>query len=185
MSRTPCEKRQVTRPPRHDDRRADDTSAVVELAGTHARLRRCDRQLGEELSPNTRGPARAEGEFGRGVEHRIADIGGVSARQGDEPAIGERGRRAAAIVGRSADPMIRIQAVAVGESYLEEALLKPFLDPATLTRCPASPGGARDNFNNVCDYAGYNASAVTLPNASTATLTAASHCSASVTSRWT
>jgi hypothetical protein len=28
-------------------------------------------------------------------------------------------------------------------------------------------------------------SAVSLPNASTATLTAASHCSASVTSRWT
>lgn len=74
-----------------------------------------------------------------------------------------------AIAGRSADPMIRIQTVAVAESLLEEALLKPFLDPATLTRCPPSPGGARDNFNNICDYAGYSASAVTLPNGAAVT----------------
>ena len=74
-----------------------------------------------------------------------------------------------AIAGRSADPMIRIQAVAVAESFLEEALLKSFLDPLTLTRCPASPGGARDTFNNVCDYAGYSASSVTLPNGAAVT----------------
>lgn len=68
------------------------------------------------------------------------------------------------IVGHSADPMVRTQAVAVAESFLEEALQKPFLDPSTHTRCPASPGGNRDNFNNVCDYAGYSASGVRLPN---------------------
>jgi len=69
----------------------------------------------------------------------------------------------------SADPMIRIQTVAVAESLLEEALLKPFLDPSLLNSpdpdpCPASPGGDRDGFNNVCDYAGYKSNGIRLPN---------------------
>ena len=71
------------------------------------------------------------------------------------------------IVGRSADPMVRMQAVAVAESLLEEALLKPFLDPVTGTRCPAPPSGNRENYNNVCDFNGYSSTGVTLPNGST------------------
>lgn len=73
------------------------------------------------------------------------------------------------VASRSADPMIRTQTVALAESFLEEALLKPFLDPATASRCPSSPGGNRDNFDNVCDYNGYNASTITLPNGSAVT----------------
>lgn len=69
----------------------------------------------------------------------------------------------AAIVGRSADPMIRTQAVALAESFLEEALLKPYLDPGGSV-CPPSPGGNRENFNNVCDYNNYNSASITLPN---------------------
>lgn len=74
------------------------------------------------------------------------------------------------MVGRSADPMIRAQTIAIAESFLEEALQKPFLDPGpgvgVGTRCPASPGGARTNFNNVCDYNGYGPVAIVLPDGS-------------------
>lgn len=66
------------------------------------------------------------------------------------------------IVGRSSDPMIRAQSLAIAESFLEEATGKAFLDPATGTRCPA-PEASRANFNNVCDYNGYSASTITLP----------------------
>ncbi|RLT97931.1 MAG: type II secretion system protein [Ketobacter sp.] len=67
------------------------------------------------------------------------------------------------IVGRSSDPMVRTQSVSLAESYLEEALLKPFHDPGGSV-CPASPGGNRENFNNVCDYHNYSAASITLPN---------------------
>jgi MSHA pilin protein MshD len=63
------------------------------------------------------------------------------------------------------NPMIWHQAVAVGEAYLEEILLKPFCDPDPGNICQVSnpPGGAnctvcpaaeasRDLFDNVCDY---------------------------------
>jgi MSHA pilin protein MshD len=60
----------------------------------------------------------------------------------------------AAITGRSADPMLRQQSLAVAEAYLEEILLQPFLDP-TGAVCPAAPAG-RANFDNVCDYNGLN-----------------------------
>ncbi|MEE2733225.1 MAG: type II secretion system protein [Pseudomonadota bacterium] len=69
------------------------------------------------------------------------------------------------IVGRSADPMIRVQSIAIAESYLEEVLQKPFLDSATNSRCPGATGG-RSTFNNVCDYNGYSSSSITLPNGS-------------------
>lgn len=68
------------------------------------------------------------------------------------------------ILSRSADPMIRTQAITLAQAYLEETLQKPFYDPATGTICPASPGGNRDNFNNVCDYNGYTSSSISLPN---------------------
>lgn len=54
----------------------------------------------------------------------------------------------------SADPMVEAQAVAIAESYLEEIMLKPFLDPTTGTVCPAPPSGGRSVYDNVCDYNG-------------------------------
>ncbi|GAB4350656.1 MAG: hypothetical protein Kow006_13640 [Gammaproteobacteria bacterium] len=55
--------------------------------------------------------------------------------------------------GRSADPVLREQAVAIAEAYLEEITLKAFLDPDTGTDCPP-PEASRSNFDNVCDYNG-------------------------------
>lgn len=60
----------------------------------------------------------------------------------------------AAIGGRSADPLLRQQSLAIAEAYLEEILLQPFLDSGG-TVCPAAPA-SRANFDNVCDYNGLN-----------------------------
>jgi MSHA pilin protein MshD len=60
----------------------------------------------------------------------------------------------AAITGRSADPMLRQQSLAVAEAYLEEILLQPFADSSGAV-CP-SPPGSRASFDNVCDYNGLN-----------------------------
>ena len=73
-------------------------------------------------------------------------------------------------IGHSADPMIEEQAAAIAQSYLEEALLKPFCDPdsplaATCsTSCIVSacgtcagtigPAETRATFDDVCDYNG-------------------------------
>jgi MSHA pilin protein MshD len=54
---------------------------------------------------------------------------------------------------RSADPMLQHQGSAIAEAYLEEILLKEFLDPDTMTVCPPSEP-SRDLYDNVCDYAG-------------------------------
>ena len=54
----------------------------------------------------------------------------------------------------SADPMIEAQAVAIAESYLEEIMLKSYLDPTTGTVCPAAPAGGRSVYDNICDYNG-------------------------------
>jgi MSHA pilin protein MshD len=54
----------------------------------------------------------------------------------------------------SADPMIEAQAVAIAESYLEEIMLKSYLDPTTGTVCPAAPPGGRSVYDNICDYSG-------------------------------
>ena len=78
--------------------------------------------------------------------------------------------------GRSSDPLLRVQANAIAESYLEEAMLKPFCDPnwdpdsnpTTTTVCPtdcvsracATCRGvgigwtteARGSYDDVCDY---------------------------------
>ena len=56
----------------------------------------------------------------------------------------------------SADPMVRSQAVAIAEAYLEEISLKSFFDPDLGPGpgpCPA-PEARRDLYDNVCDYAG-------------------------------
>lgn len=57
----------------------------------------------------------------------------------------------------SADPMIGQQALAIAESYLEEVLLQPYidpdLDPISGAVCPSAEA-SRDLYDNVCDYAG-------------------------------
>lgn len=59
----------------------------------------------------------------------------------------------AVIIGRSADPMISRQSIAIAEGYLNEILAKDFLDPNTATTCPAAPA-TRSLYDNVCDYDG-------------------------------
>jgi len=49
----------------------------------------------------------------------------------------------------SADPMIRHQAAAIAEAYLEEIMLKPFADPDG-----ADGEAARANFDDLDDYDG-------------------------------
>ncbi len=49
----------------------------------------------------------------------------------------------------SADPVVRHQAVALAESYLEEILLKPYSDPDGV-----DGEGSRDLFDDVDDYHG-------------------------------
>jgi len=51
--------------------------------------------------------------------------------------------------GASADPMIRHQAVAIADAYLEEILLKPFTDPDGV-----DGEAARVDFDDVDDYDG-------------------------------
>ncbi len=56
------------------------------------------------------------------------------------------------IAGRSADPMIREQSIAIAEAYLEEISLSQF---ASVASCPAVPGGGgRANFSHICHYHG-------------------------------
>ena len=51
--------------------------------------------------------------------------------------------------GRSADPMIRQQAVAIAEAYLEEITLKPFTDPDG-----SDTGETRPTYDDLFDYDG-------------------------------
>ncbi len=57
----------------------------------------------------------------------------------------------------SADPMLLHQAIVIGETYLEEASLQPYidpdLDPVTGAVCPTAEA-SRNLFDNVCDYNG-------------------------------
>lgn len=64
------------------------------------------------------------------------------------------------VVGRSADPMITQQSIAIAESFVEEITAQPFLDPSTSTVCPAAPA-SRNNFDNVCDYNAFSATTIT------------------------
>ena len=53
-------------------------------------------------------------------------------------------------VSRSADPMLRMQAIAIAQGYLEEALLKAYQDPdQPETGCEE---GSRDLYDDVQDY---------------------------------
>lgn len=58
-----------------------------------------------------------------------------------------------AVTARSADPMLQHQASAIAEAYLEEILLKSYLDPDGGGLCGA-PEATRDLYDDVCDYAG-------------------------------
>ncbi len=53
----------------------------------------------------------------------------------------------------SVDPVVRQQANAIAQSYLEEVLLNPFCDPDLSTDCPAFCTG-----NNICSTCGGSAS---------------------------
>ena len=75
----------------------------------------------------------------------------------------------ASITGRSADPMLRQQSLAIAEAYLEEIQLKAFLDPSTSLTCQAIPT-SRAAFDDVCDYRGLDDSGAR--DASGAALTA-------------
>ena len=56
------------------------------------------------------------------------------------------------ISGRSADPMIRGQSIAIAEAYLEEISLSQF---AAVAGCPTVPGaGGRVNYSHICHYNG-------------------------------
>lgn len=55
-------------------------------------------------------------------------------------------------VSRSADPMLRMQAIAVAQGYLEEALLKAYQDPDDASGEPACEEGSRDLYDDVQDY---------------------------------
>ncbi len=71
----------------------------------------------------------------------------------------------------SVDPMVRQQAHAIAQSYLEEVMLNSFCDPNLSTDCPAfctaanicstcggtaspAPAEARSDYDDVCDYNG-------------------------------
>ena len=55
------------------------------------------------------------------------------------------------LIGRSADPMVRQQSIAVAQAYLEEIQSMAFGLPGG--GCPAVPGsGSRADFNNICHY---------------------------------
>lgn len=59
------------------------------------------------------------------------------------------------LIGRSADPMIRQQSIAVAQAYLEEIQSMAFGLPGG--GCPAVPGsGSRADFDNICHYHNLN-----------------------------
>jgi MSHA pilin protein MshD len=59
----------------------------------------------------------------------------------------------ASITGRSADPMLRQQSLAIAEAYLEEIELQAF--PAAIGNCDGvAASAARPTFDDVCDYDG-------------------------------
>lgn len=53
----------------------------------------------------------------------------------------------------SADPVVRHQATAIAEAYLEEITLKDYRDPDDGNLCPA-PEAERAFYDNICDYSG-------------------------------
>lgn len=60
------------------------------------------------------------------------------------------------LVARSPDPMWQEQATLIGEAYMSEIILKPFIDPSKKIKdvCPPLEVGGRGVYDNVCDYRG-------------------------------
>ena len=56
--------------------------------------------------------------------------------------------------GRSGDPLIRTQAIAVAEAYMEEILLQPLVDPSGGNLNGPGSGETRPTFDDVTDYHG-------------------------------
>jgi MSHA pilin protein MshD len=56
----------------------------------------------------------------------------------------------------SADPMIRTQATAIAQAYLEEILAQPLTDPAGGDSGGAEAGEVRATYDDVNDYQGLN-----------------------------
>ena len=54
--------------------------------------------------------------------------------------------------GSSADPLIRVQALAIAEAYMEEILTQALIDPAGSDTGAAEPGESRSVFDDVTDY---------------------------------
>lgn len=68
------------------------------------------------------------------------------------------------IGGRSADPMIREQSIAIAEAYLEEISLSQWAAPSS---CPAVPGGGtRIDYSHICHYDGLSDSGAVNQNGS-------------------
>lgn len=59
---------------------------------------------------------------------------------------------------RNVDPQIRLQALAIADSYLDEALSKSFFPPdeSSTDACAAPVGTNRATWQKICDYNGYN-----------------------------
>ena|SRR5687768_10766344 len=55
-------------------------------------------------------------------------------------------------VARSADPMLRMQAVAIAQGYLDEALLKEYDDPTQAETGNCEAGEGRSTYDDVQDY---------------------------------
>jgi MSHA pilin protein MshD len=55
-------------------------------------------------------------------------------------------------VARSADPMLRMQAVAIAQGYLEEAMLKAFTDPDQVETGTCEAAETRPGYDDVLDY---------------------------------
>lgn len=72
------------------------------------------------------------------------------------------------LAGSSADPMLREQATAIAQSYMEEVLLQPLTDPQGGETNGAEAGEVRPVYDDVWDYAGLNDSTGALDQSGTA-----------------
>lgn len=63
------------------------------------------------------------------------------------------------VMGRSADPALRTQAMAIADSYLNEITGRAYFDPDTGVICDATIPAAADrpNYQKVCDFQGIEA----------------------------
>lgn len=71
------------------------------------------------------------------------------------------------VVASSADPLIRQQALAIAEAYLEEVVSRHYDDPEGGETFGAEGGETRPNFDDVWDYNGISDNPPTRPDGST------------------